>query len=69
MLAIHPPKVVDSLAFREFIKQKAKDDGIIVKTDEQIEELAKGKYVIESLSHSFETCVFAVEEDGERPIT
>lgn len=68
-LAIHPPKVVDSLAFREFIKEMAKKDGIIVKDDKDLEELAKGKYIIESLTHSFETCVFAVEDGVERPIT
>jgi hypothetical protein len=68
-LAIRPPNVADSIAFRAFLTEKAKEDGITVKNDSDLEELAQGKYVIESMSHTIETCVFAVEEDGERPLT
>ena len=46
-----------------------KGDLVFKRTDEEIEELAKGKYVLDSIINTFETCVFAVEEDGQRPLT
>ena len=68
-LCVVPVKVGDSIKLNEKIKELAKRDGIEVKSDEDIAKLATTKYRIESMTHTFESCVFAVDETGKRKLS
>ena len=52
-LAIHPPKVVDSLAFREYIKEMAKKDGIIVIPDRRHHRFLRAEGTTNTVSNHY----------------